>query len=282
MSDVDGVACERCRRKIVAPRGIRPGRPRTRFCFECVPPLGEVGRSLYGQLQRNPDLSACWSWYPHTESWHPRLAQCGCCQRQFERHGRRYEEFTYCSRRCRDYVRDWRNRVTSTVGRWADCGVCGKRFHRQHHVRHGFCGDTCNDYWHNRTNTLPDRSRVIYKICRQCLATYIDPTGATLLCEPCAMTRQATRKHLIRAARRRGRRDYTTAEIARRDNWTCHICAKKVRRGLSGLHPDGPTIDHLVPLSAGGDDLAYNVALAHRQCNVRRGAHGAAQLRLVG
>lgn len=43
----------------------------------------------------------------------------------------------------------------------------------------------------------------------------------------------------------------------------------------------GATVDHLIPLSAGGTDDLGNVALAHRQCNTRRSNTGAAQLRLM-
>ena len=62
----------------------------------------------------------------------------------------------------------------------------------------------------------------------------------------------------------------------------CHICGNKVNMNLSGSHPNGPTVDHLLPLSDGGFDCRTNVALAHRQCNVKRGTGGTVQLRLVG
>jgi 5-methylcytosine-specific restriction endonuclease McrA len=47
-------------------------------------------------------------------------------------------------------------------------------------------------------------------------------------------------------------------------------------------HPDAPTIDHLLPLCDGGDDVRANVQLAHFLCNSRRGAGGVVQLALVG
>jgi 5-methylcytosine-specific restriction endonuclease McrA len=76
---------------------------------------------------------------------------------------------------------------------------------------------------------------------------------------------------------------YTTQEIAERDNWTCHLCKRKVtKRQLPHAHPRSATIDHLVPVSAGGDDVRANVALAHWSCNAARSDTGAAQLRLMG
>jgi 5-methylcytosine-specific restriction endonuclease McrA len=64
------------------------------------------------------------------------------------------------------------------------------------------------------------------------------------------------------------------AKIAERDGWRCHICKRKVTRRTWSL-------DHLIPLSDGGPHTHANVALAHRLCNAKRGAHGAAQLRLA-
>ena len=48
-------------------------------------------------------------------------------------------------------------------------------------------------------------------------------------------------------------------------------------------HPKAPTIDHIVPLADGGDDIKANVRLAHFLCNSRRGARGGTeQLWLIG
>jgi 5-methylcytosine-specific restriction endonuclease McrA len=54
-------------------------------------------------------------------------------------------------------------------------------------------------------------------------------------------------------------------------------------RIVDGRRPLAATIDHIVPLAAGGDDTKANVQLAHRRCNTRKGARGGEQqLRLVG
>lgn len=64
--------------------------------------------------------------------------------------------------------------------------------------------------------------------------------------------------------------------IYERDGGKCHICHRRVSRG--DFH-----IDHLIPVSQGGANVASNVALAHPFCNVSRGAGRIpAQLRLVG
>src|SRR3990167_1742753 len=52
--------------------------------------------------------------------------------------------------------------------------------------------------------------------------------------------------------------------IYERDGGRCHICAKRVKKTEM-------TLDHLVPISRGGDHVSTNVRLAHRTCNVERG-----------
>lgn len=64
-------------------------------------------------------------------------------------------------------------------------------------------------------------------------------------------------------------------EVAERDNWTCHICGQVIKRSELSM-------DHLVPLSLGGEHSMRNIAAAHRRCNSRRGAGRIpAQLRLM-
>lgn len=57
---------------------------------------------------------------------------------------------------------------------------------------------------------------------------------------------------------------FSHEEIAERDGWTCHICEEPVTR-------ERWSIDHLVPLSFGGEHTRANVKLAHHSCNASRG-----------
>jgi hypothetical protein len=64
------------------------------------------------------------------------------------------------------------------------------------------------------------------------------------------------------------------AQVYQRDNGRCHICGKKVNSQKWHL-------DHLVPLSLGGEHSYRNVAVACPGCNLRRSNTGSAQLRLL-
>lgn len=53
--------------------------------------------------------------------------------------------------------------------------------------------------------------------------------------------------------------------------------------GLPYNAPLAASIDHVIPLSVGGDNTRANVQLAHRRCNTAKNNRGGGeQLRLVG
>lgn len=72
------------------------------------------------------------------------------------------------------------------------------------------------------------------------------------------------------------------ADIAKRDGYKCGICGKPV--DMKRKHPDPgfPSLDHIAPLSAGGDALdPSNLRLTHLRCNVTLRDKGSSQLRLM-
>ncbi|MDI9885916.1 HNH endonuclease signature motif containing protein [Streptomyces sp. HNM0645] len=75
---------------------------------------------------------------------------------------------------------------------------------------------------------------------------------------------------------------YTLAEIAERDKGRCGLCGGRVAMKQKVPHPKAPTIDHVVPVSEGGDDTRANVQLAHFVCNSVKGPRGSQQLALIG
>lgn len=60
--------------------------------------------------------------------------------------------------------------------------------------------------------------------------------------------------------------------IAERDGTICRRCGSPIDMLLSGLHPDGPTIGHIVSRRDGGTDDPRNLGLEHRRCNLAAGA----------
>lgn len=59
--------------------------------------------------------------------------------------------------------------------------------------------------------------------------------------------------------------------LLERDGWTCHICKGEIPKGLDWKHPLFPHIEHIVPLSKGGEHSYENTAPAHASCNLQKG-----------
>lgn len=56
--------------------------------------------------------------------------------------------------------------------------------------------------------------------------------------------------------------------ILARDGNVCHLCRTAIDLALRFPHPLSLTIDHFIPISAGGSDEMENLRPAHLSCNV--------------
>lgn len=198
------------------------------------------------------------------------MRSCDECGNAIE--GRRA---SWCSFGCRRTAWMRRRRVANAAARAASsCRVCRGPIPAapaRSHVR-TLCSNRCAQ------TAFRSRHRVEHPLdpCAHCgqAMTQRRQTGGprqrwcSLVCKRRHHAQRRT--SLKRASGWSGR--YTMAEVAARTAWRCHLCDVAVDPTLSGLHPDGPTVDHVLPLSRGGPDTLPNVRLAHRRCNVKRGA----------
>ena len=60
--------------------------------------------------------------------------------------------------------------------------------------------------------------------------------------------------------------------VFERDGWACHICRGDIDRALAFPHRDSATVDHVIPLTAGGAHSYENCRAAHYRCNSRKGS----------
>lgn len=58
--------------------------------------------------------------------------------------------------------------------------------------------------------------------------------------------------------------------LGKRDKWICHLCGKPVDPKATGKR--APSRDHIIPRAQGGPHRLSNLALAHRNCNHKRGS----------
>jgi 5-methylcytosine-specific restriction endonuclease McrA len=77
--------------------------------------------------------------------------------------------------------------------------------------------------------------------------------------------------------KRRARRDSAFVELVpigfliERDGGICQLCRLPVSLASRAPDPASPTLDHVVPLSRGGEHSKANAQLAHYGCNSAKG-----------
>lgn len=60
--------------------------------------------------------------------------------------------------------------------------------------------------------------------------------------------------------------------LLERDGWMCGICGKPIPRDAVWPDRQSPSLDHVIPLSKGGEHSWANAQAAHLSCNSRKGA----------
>ncbi|AXH46941.1 HNH endonuclease [Mycobacterium phage Aminay] len=118
--------------------------------------------------------------------------------------------------------------------------------------------------------------------CRVCGAWFTSQ-HLDVTCSPeCWHQRMAemTREHKQR--RRARKRNAYVAPVNRRkvfeaDGYRCHICRRRCDKTKPAPHPRSPTIDHVIPLAAGGTHEPANCRTACFQCNAVKGDRGSGE-----
>lgn len=223
---------------------------------------------------------------------------------------------TYCSRECAFKDKERRCacgvllrgessaqcEVCSQITIWREykCGICGDMFYSERKRKH--CSRDCElQYGRERSRVLfvsvAETNEYVAKKCLHCGSEFVVNYYAEkrkYCSEVCAKkAERLSKNHKARAKRYYERRkqrerkkgDRTRvyrAKIFERDGWRCQICGKKVNHELKWPHPKSATLDHIVPLSMGGEHLPHNCQLAHFICNSRKSDYGVFQPRLIG
>jgi len=95
-----------------------------------------------------------------------------------------------------------------------------------------------------------------------------------------ATSRKAWQK---RRALKRGAtvKNFNPIKVLERDRYVCQNCGRKTRPDFNQWHPLYPNLDHIVPLSLGGDHSKANTQCLCRECNMTKHNTGKGdQLRL--
>ena len=166
----------------------------------------------------------------------------------------------FCREECRRLREgaDRRARNATRCRVWVgDCAVCGRLF-----VSPGVggvqknrtCSDECFEIRHR------EQARLISE--RQC--------------EEMPKRKRHPESYHLNDVRRQGAEVsgevFAREDVYERDGWVCQLCGKPVDRGLEWPDPFSASLDHVVPVSAGGEHSLLNCQLAHLRCNQAKGA----------
>lgn len=155
-----------------------------------------------------------------------------------------------------------------------ECARCGISIdHRDKRSRH--CSTRCRDRDYEGAAIGTTRA------CAQCCATFTATKGTHIYCTKQCRDRADlernrhayNQRNATRRARLRGARvgsAFTTHEVCDRDGWICQLCLAPIDWTLSGRRPLAPSVDHIIPINAGGAHALDNVWAAHFGCNARK------------
>jgi 5-methylcytosine-specific restriction endonuclease McrA len=159
------------------------------------------------------------------------------------------------------------------------CKQCGTSAIKGHSSRgNAFCSPGCNTLWWNGLRHGDREERP----CIGCAKDFTPPKAGQSYCSNECRSR-------VWDAKKRARKRAAFVEnvdpiaVFERDGWRCHLCGLKTMRSLRGTtDPLAPELDHILPLSRGGEHSYTNTACACRTCNQRKGAAVVGQMRLFG
>lgn len=132
----------------------------------------------------------------------------------------------------------------------------------------------------NALNAAKHKSNGLVVHCSNCETAFC-PLYGTKIRRICPCCEPVVRKEQERAvkARRDKRIRSTTKEtvlpsvVFKRDGWRCQLCGIETPRRLRGsCHHNAPELDHVVPLSRGGEHTYANTQCTCRSCNGWKGA----------
>lgn len=202
------------------------------------------------------------------------------------------------------------------------CGKAAERHYRGTGVMPTLCGAACKKAAHAKRHgryTVSQRERIsdtlrVRVVVRMVGASPMQGPPEPRRCgcgeyirrkwaKACPACAEVLKRQTEDRERARGRRQSkNTARLARkmreraasveavnpiavlsRDKWRCQLCGVKTPKALRGTSkPNAPELDHIIPISKGGEHSYRNTQCACRACNAVKGDRPLGQMRLFG
>lgn len=201
-------------------------------------------------------------------SWSCRPLQANAVAHHAERERERSERAV---QRSIDQAERVRQRAIEQASREAarqrTCDHCGGTF-RAHCPSHRFCSPEHKQTWYHARAKGP-----VERKCRVCYETFETLNPNARYCDYACMRK--ARKRAPGEYDRRRRADKIKRlrpTILERWGWRCYLCERPITVGpQETTNPGALTLDHVVPITAGGRDTEDNLRPAHRACNEDKG-----------
>lgn len=186
----------------------------------------------------------------------------------------------YCSRECArlDRIKDGMLKKQAKQIEWEKehtkiCPICKKQFIANNKLAM-YCSDEC--CYEGQLKNKREEWRANYTprtfACAECGKLVVTECGSTrtLYCSDACMNRSMKRDYKLRRAERMQKafiENVGMRSTFRRYKGRCGICGLPVPRTVEPSNIWAATVDHIVPLSLGGEHRKANCQLAHRICN---------------
>lgn len=219
---------------------------------------------------------------------------CVYCGKEY--HPKQKDRNVYCSRECRykhqkeQAKGTYKERTGYYIGQYSKlycgyCAICGDLFQTRNGYA-GCCSQKCQSLLYSISKHIQKTVR-----CKECGNTFKTKYGdkRKQYCSELCMRRALRR---IRRTKERARLRGVRVEavnplyIFKRDKYKCRICGVKTPLKYKGTyHNNAPELDHIIPLSLGGEHSKRNTQCLCHQCNKNKSnrcVDGGEQLFLFG
>lgn len=192
----------------------------------------------------------------------------------------------FCSRSCANAAHSAKRATDAVV----PCNTC-QGMVMPSALRHGDC-KACRQIRRddNALRRVVSELLRMHGKCRVCSREFSRNHAGRKLCPECKAEStlvkrreyRKRRKHRARVQKPSSREVFSSIDVFNRDGWRCQLCGCRVRQYKRKRNmPREATIDHIIPLSRGGQHSIANCHTACRDCNSRKAAQKRGQMRLV-
>ena len=253
------------------------------MCKQC----GDVVPPSKGKKPRLFCDKNCGIWFragkPFGKHYQADAVTCPVCQRVVPNRIKPGRTKIYCSKACGDR-HTYSLRYPAKLKENRSCAVCGSIFETAL-SKQRFCSESCrlketarkaSARW-RENYAAPENWNYICDECGILVERSLAQGRVTKgrygrFCRVCAKSREKAR-YRAKTAKRQGivkPNNIRYEQVFERDGGVCWLCQMSVDSSLPRTSKLGGTLDHIVPISKGGDDSLENIKLAHWICNNRK------------